>query len=186
MNRTLGCVLLLALAACAGSQGSSSGMGSQAGTGSASQGGTSSQGPSGQQGYRARLDPANEVPPANVGSASPAGTADFTSDGTTIVYRVHVTGLSSPYTAAHIHLGGPGVAGPVVVALPLSAGSTDGTVDGEGTIQSSQITGKNPDGSTMSMDDLLNAMRSGRTYVNVHTENNKSGELRGPIETQGP
>jgi hypothetical protein len=104
----------------------------------------------------------------------------------TVVYRVHVTGLTSPYAAAHIHLGGPGVAGPVVVALPLSPGATAGAADGEGTIDATQIVAKNSDGSTMSMADLLEAMRGGRTYVNVHTQNNKGGELRGPIETQGP
>ena len=34
----------------------------------------------------------------------------------------------------------------------------------------------------MTLDDVLAAMRSGGTYVNVHTANNKPGELRGQIE----
>jgi hypothetical protein len=34
----------------------------------------------------------------------------------------------------------------------------------------------------MTMDDLLAALRSGGLYVNVHTANNKAGELRGQIK----
>ena len=38
------------------------------------------------------------------------------------------------------------------------------------------------DGSPMTMDDLLAAMRAGGLYVNVHTASNKSGEVRGQIK----
>jgi hypothetical protein len=34
----------------------------------------------------------------------------------------------------------------------------------------------------MTLDDVLSAMRLGGTYVNVHTANNKPGEIRGQIE----
>lgn len=172
MRKAIGWMLSLALAGCASSQAASSGS-------SASQAGGSG------QTFDARLDSQSEVPPPNVGSATPSGTATFTRSGDTLRYRLSASGLTSPVTAAHIHLGGPGVAGPVIVPLSISPGPGEGTAQGEGTVDASQIKGKNPDGSTMSMDDLLKAMRTGATYVNIHTQNNKPGEVRGEIRPQG-
>jgi CHRD domain len=34
----------------------------------------------------------------------------------------------------------------------------------------------------MTMDELVTMMRSGSTYINVHTKNNKPGEARGQIQ----
>ena len=130
--------------------------------------------------FQAKVDAANEVPTPSLSGNTPSGTATFTQQGNTLLYKVSVSGLSSPYVAAHIHTGAPGVAGPVIVPLTLTGGS-DGTARGEGTIDASGIKGKNADGSPMSMADLLAVMRSGGTYVNVHTENNKPGEARGQI-----
>ena len=135
--------------------------------------------------FQARLDAANEVRPPTLSGTSPSGTATFTSEGNSLTYKVSVSGLSSAYTAAHIHTGAPGVAGPVIVPLALTAGSSEGTASGEGTIDASGIKGKNADGSPLSMTDLLTAMRSGSTYVNVHTTNNKAGEARGQIQAGG-
>lgn len=138
--------------------------------------------PSSPETFRARLDAASEVPPPTLSGASPSGTATLTSQGNTLLYKVSVNGLSSPYVAAHIHTGAPGVAGPVIVPLTLAPGPTEGTAGGEGTIDAAAIKGKNADGSPMSMADVLTAMRSGSTYVNVHTTNNKAGEARGQIQ----
>jgi CHRD domain len=170
MRASAGWLLSLAIAGCASSQASSSG---------------STSASSGGQTFGARLDSVSEVPPPNVGSATPSGTATFTRSGDTLQYRLSATGLTSPVTVAHIHLGEAGVAGPVIVPLSISPGSGEGTAQGEGTIDASQIKGKNPDGSAMSMDDLLKAMHSGTTYVNIHTQNNKPGEVRGEIRPQG-
>jgi CHRD domain-containing protein len=112
---------------------------------------------------------------------APRGSATFTVTGQTIAYKVSVENLSSPYIGAHIHSGGPGVAGPVLVPLDLSAGS-QGTASGEGNIDASAIKAKKTDGSAMTMDELIGMMRSGSTYINVHTKNNKPGEARGQIQ----
>jgi CHRD domain-containing protein len=131
---------------------------------------------------RATLDSGSEVPPPSVDpSASPSGTADFTVTGTSVSYKLSASGLSSAPLMAHIHLGAPGAAGPVVVPLNVAPGPSAGTATGEGTFDASAIKGKNGDGSPMTFDDLLAAMRSGATYVNVHTANNKPGEVRGQI-----
>jgi len=137
---------------------------------------------SGPETFQAKLDATNEVPTPSLSGNTPSGTATFTRQGDSLVYKVTANGLSSAPIAAHIHTGAPGVAGPVIVPLAVTPGPTEGTAVGEGTIDASAINGKNADGSAMTMSDLLAAMRSGNTYVNVHTANNKPGESRGQIQ----
>ncbi len=137
---------------------------------------------SGPETFQAKLDPASEVPAPSIGSAMPSGTASFTNDGSSIVYKVSVSGLSSAPVAAHIHVGAPGAAGPVIVPLVVVAGPGEGTAVGEGSIDAAAIKGKNADGSPMTFGGLLAALRGGSTYVNVHTANNKAGEVRGQIQ----
>jgi len=133
--------------------------------------------------FQARLDSSSEVPPPALDAGtSPSGTASFTVSGTTVAWKLSASGLSSAPVAAHIHLGAPGAAGPVIVPLTVAAGPSAGSASGEGTFDASGVKGKKADGSTMTLDDVLAAMRSGGTYVNVHTANNKPGELRGQIE----
>src|SRR6266849_2972504 len=166
MRRTFPVVVGLAMAACA--------------TGSSSQPEPSKA--AAPETFQARLDPRSEVPPPNLeGAASPSGMANFTVNGTTVVYKLSASGLSSAPLMAHIHLGAPGAAGPVIVPLNIAAGAS-GTAAGEGTFDASGVKGKKADGSAMTLDDVLAAMRSGGTYVNVHTANNKPGEVRGQIE----
>ena len=136
----------------------------------------------GPETFHANLNVASEVPPPNVGSASPTGTATFTSDGGKIAYQVTVTGLSSAFTAAHIHGGAEGALGLVVVPLALTAGPDGTSATGAGVIEAANIKGTNPDTSPMTMNDLLNAMRSGGCYVNVHTSGNPKGEIRGQVK----
>ncbi len=133
--------------------------------------------------FQAKLDSSSEVPPPTLDAgASPSGNASFTVQGNTVAYKLNASGLSGPPVAAHIHLGAPGAAGPVIVPLAVAAGPSTGTAAGEGTFDASGVRGKKPDGSAMMLDDVLAAMRSGGTYVNVHTANNKPGEVRGQIE----
>src|SRR5438132_767211 len=134
--------------------------------------------------FHSRLKASNDVNAPAAGSAAPSGTADFTTDGAVILYEIHLADMASPPTAAEIHMGSPGDAGPVIVVVPLTPDATGG-LDSRGTIDPSQIKGKNPDGSPMAMDDLVKAMRSGKTSVAVRTKRNDRG-LSGPIESQGP
>jgi hypothetical protein len=188
MNRSMTVAMMFAVAACAGSQASktdASSSGSMSSSGASSSGmqsGTSGSGmQSGGQSFSAKMDAASEVPQPNLGSAMPSCTATFQSDGQSLTYKVDAQGLSSPFTAAHIHVGAPGVAGPVVAPLTMSD-SGNGSASGSGTVDASSIKGKNPDGSPMSMKDVVTLLGSGNAYVNVHTQNNKAGECRGQIE----
>jgi len=167
MSRTFPVVVGLAMAACA--------------TGSSSQPEPSKA--AAPETFQARLDSRNEVPPPNLeGAASPSGMASFTVNGTTVIYKLSASGLGSAPLMAHIHLGAPGAAGPVIVPLNIAAGASAGPAAGEGTFDASGVKGEKADGSAMTLDDVLAAMRSGGTYVNVHSANNKPGEVRRQIE----
>ncbi|MFL5371310.1 MAG: CHRD domain-containing protein [Myxococcales bacterium] len=171
MHRAISVALSFTVVACAGgskSTESSGSMGSSAMSAGAAQ---------------AKLESTGEVPPPNVGSSSPTGMATFTPSGDKISYKVTASGLTSPVTTAHIHSGGPGKAGPVVVPLTISAGSDAGSANGEGTFDASAIKAP-PDGSPMSWNDLISGLKSGNLYVNVHTQNNPKGEIRGQIGGQ--
>ena len=94
--------------------------------------------------------------------------------------------------AAHIHCAAAGLNGPVRVTLflgPVGGGRVDGILT-QGSAQVSAITC--PDGTG-----LVAAMRSGNTYVNVHTNDGVAppntgpgdfpgGEIRGQIKEGGP
>ena len=126
----------------------------------------------------ATLTGAEEDPAVNTGAF---GTATVTVDvgARTVTYRVDVFNLPSGVTAAHIHVGAAGTAGPVVVSLePPVQASNDfaftGTVSGE-----EFVTRANQ--GIRSADDMIQAILAGNSYVNVHSSANRPGEIRGRL-----
>ncbi|MGI8855412.1 MAG: CHRD domain-containing protein [Thermomicrobiales bacterium] len=101
-------------------------------------------------------------------------------DGQSMNWVLWVSAINNPI-AAHIHMGGPGVNGPVVVAL--YAGKNVGSFSG--VMSSGTITAKDLDGPLKgkTMDDLFTAMKTNGAYVNVHTEAHPGGEARGMIRS---
>ena len=93
-------------------------------------------------------------------------------DGDQISYRFQVQNLSNP-VAAHIHCGGPDENGPVGITLYNDGVFTPG-------IAAQPDEGNECDWETL--DDAVAAMRDGDTYVNLHTEQNPQGEIRGQLE----
>ena len=106
------------------------------------------------------LSGANEVPPVQT-TASGSGTITVAADGT-VSGSVKTTGIAG--TAAHIHQGAVGKNGPVVIVLSKAG-------DGEWAV---------PAGAKFSADQLK-SFKSGELYVNVHSEANKGGEIRGQL-----
>jgi hypothetical protein len=90
-----------------------------------------------------------------------------------------VINIPSGATLAHIHVGGPEVSGPVMVniAIPLQF-SNDLEVRW-------RVTPDNiifrPDTGIRSAQDFFQAGAAGLWYVNVHTNNTPSGEVRGQL-----
>jgi len=108
---------------------------------------------------------AEEVP--NPGDPDGTGTAMVSLDmaANQITYTVNTTNLTLPATAAHIHEGERGVAGPVVV--PLTAPGADGMASGSVAVEPAlmQRIQQNPGG----------------FYVNVHTSDFPAGAVRGQL-----
>lgn len=105
---------------------------------------------------------------AGVGTGA-TGSASFVLSGNILDFELTVADIDDAI-AAHIHLGQPGEAGPVLV--PLFAGpATD--VDFSGLLA---------EGSVAIADSVIVHMRAGNTYVNVHTLANPAGAIRGQIE----
>jgi hypothetical protein len=109
----------------------------------------------------ARLAARSETPhPKGASLAIGAFTATLT--GSSLSWRLTFSRLTGKALAAHVHLGRPGVAGPV--AVPLCGPCVSGV---HGT---KRLTAK-----------VRSALMSGRAYVNVHTARNPAGEIRGQV-----
>lgn len=129
--------------------------------------------------FTANLSGGEEVPPV---TTQATGVASFNVTGADSVdYSVNVTGMDK-VTAAHIHEGKKGENGEVVVTL-FNASSPTGPISGSlsnGTISKSSLEGQMQESA---VSDLVKSMERGETYVNVHTEANPNGEIRGQIST---
>jgi CHRD domain len=112
--------------------------------------------------FQAKLDAAQEVP-AN--DSKGKGTADLMYDPTSknLTWTITFDGLTGPALAAHFH--GPAEPGKTAgVAVPIGQKPTS-PAKGSATLTDAQAA------------DLM----AGRWYVNVHTEANKAGEIRGQV-----
>ena len=125
--------------------------------------------------FQATLTGAEQVGPVNTvarGNATvvvrPTGEVSFTL----------VVNNAVAVVAAHIHCAPFGVNGPVGVTLFLGAPVTQNGVLAGGPILAPDV--GNACG-WADLDDLIDAMGSGDTYVNVHTLANLGGEIRGQL-----
>ena len=116
--------------------------------------------------FQIPLDPGQESPaPAGADNSTGQATVSLDLDASTVTVAGSYENMSSNVVAAHIHgLAGVGENAGVIVPLDTSGG-TSGTVSGSG---------------ALSADDLQGVL-DGRTYVNIHTQNNGPGEIRGQI-----
>ena len=116
------------------------------------------------------------------------GVAQFklNKDGDAIQFKLNVANLTD-IVQAHIHCGADGVNGPVVVFLygPGPTITTQGTLS-EGTFTDVNVIDRASStecpGGISDFDDLLEKIRSGDAYVNVHTVANPTGEIRAQIK----
>lgn len=99
------------------------------------------------------------------GTGSGSGTISGSYDDVTnlLSYTVTWSGLTSPETVAHFHVGAPGASGGVALGMSASSPSSATDVPLNAT-QESQL-----------LSDLW--------YVNIHTQNFTGGEIRGQVIT---
>ena len=118
--------------------------------------------------FKATLTAGAEVPkptgvPAMAIGTFTATTVEPASGPLHMTWKLTFSHLSGKALQAHIHLGKPGKAGNVLVALcaPCKSGQT-----GKATIARS----------------VEEDLEKGKTYVNVHTKKNLAGEIRGQVK----
>jgi len=146
------------------------------------------------QTFTASLSGAEEVPPRNT-DATGSAFFQLSDDGTRLTYTVSVANIENVF-ASHIHCGAKGVSGPVGVTLFMG---TPGGGPISGTLAKGTITAPDAGNSCgwATLADVVAAMNSGNTYVNVHTNDGvaptntgpgdfPSGEIRGQITRTSP
>ncbi len=109
---------------------------------------------------KVNLSGAEEVPPVSV-PGSGSGSFMISADGM-VSGSVTTTGVQG--TAAHIHIGARGTNGPVIIPFTKSGDTYSA-----------------PAGAKLN-DAQMQAFKAGNLYVNVHTAQNKGGEVRGQLK----
>ncbi len=113
--------------------------------------------------FKVDLKAANEVPPV-VGKGLGTAVVTYDTASKKLTWKINYAGLTGNVTAAHFH--GPAKAdknAPVV--LPF-VGNLASPIEGSATITDAQAA------------DVL----AGNWYINVHTAENKPGEIRGQVK----
>tara|TARA_Y100001970_G_scaffold198939_1_gene241993 strand:+ start:2632 stop:3081 length:450 start_codon:yes stop_codon:yes gene_type:complete len=114
-----------------------------------------------QEVYRARLSPMPTTP-QTVTTILGEGEVILTLNGNSLTVEGNFSGMSSAATGAHIHNGPPAQPGPVIHTLEVSQ-STEGELSG-----------------TLSLsDEQVAALSNNEFYIQIHSEGNPPGELRG-------
>jgi hypothetical protein len=111
--------------------------------------------------FKASLSGKTEVPP-NTTAGSGSVTATYDTDSKKLTWKGSYSGLTGPATAAHFH--GPAPAGKNAgVMIPIAPATSP--MEGSATLNDAQA----------------KALMDGDMYVNVHTAENKGGEIRGQL-----
>ncbi len=138
---------------------------------------------SGATTFHATLSGKNQSPPIDV----PAhGTATFvlSKSGKSLHFRLYVADIEN-VSMAHIHIGAAGEEGPVAAWLYPShppARVKKGKFTGE--LATGVITARDLQGPLKgkTVADLVQDIKNGDAYVNVHTVQHPAGEIRGQIQ----
>ncbi len=111
--------------------------------------------------YKAALSATSEVPP-NDSKGTGTLTATYDDASKKLTWKGSYSGLTGPATAAHFH--GPAPAGKNAgVMVPITPNGP--SFEGSATLNDAQA----------------KALADGDLYVNIHTEKNKGGEIRGQL-----
>ena len=132
-------------------------------------------------------------------AVSTTGTGTFDArishDGSAIDWELSYSDLEGAVQQAHVHFGQSGVTGPISVFLCTNLGNGPAGTQPcpappaviSGTITAGDVTNlANERGiSAGELDELIQAIRAGATYVNVHSTRWPGGEIRSQIAGHG-
>jgi CHRD domain len=135
----------------------------------------------------ARLTGFQETPVVNTPAT---GTFRASIEQNSITFRLDYSNLTGPPSMAHVHIGQPGVAGPVSFFLcggggkPACPTGTSGTVTG--TVAPADVLAITAQGfNAGDLTSVINAISAGVTYANIHTAKWPNGEIRGQLDPHG-
>jgi len=136
--------------------------------------------------FTAVLSGGDEVPPRDT-QARGLATFKWNKDSTELSYTLVAANIDN-VVAAHIHCGAAGVNAPVGVTL-YSSGGVLGSGRFDGVLAQATKTAPDPAAAAacgwVTMADVFNAMNSGNTYVNVHTNDGVAPTNTGPGDFPG-
>jgi hypothetical protein len=136
----------------------------------------------------AHLQPIEEVP-----ALSTPGSGEFmatiNASGTEINYALHYSNLQGKVTQSHLHIGQLSVNGGIMIFLCSNLGNgpagtqacpTSGTITG--TIHAADVIGPASQGiAAGELNEVVQAIRNGVVYANVHSDLFPGGEIRGQV-----
>jgi hypothetical protein len=139
----------------------------------------------------ARLSGYQETPLTINSLASGEFNATIRDDGTAIDYALTYRDLASAVTQAHIHFGRPATSGGIVLFLctnltppdgvPMPQACPEAPATITGTLTAADVIARPDQGidpGAAGFDEMLEAIRAGAAYANVHTTGHPSGEIR--------
>src|SRR5262249_9225570 len=146
---------------------------------------------------RARMTGIEETNPTTI-ITNGTGTFKATiNDDSTITYTLTYANLSTPVTQSHIHIGATKITGGISIFLCTNLGNgpagtpacpNDATTSGSvsHTVSAADVIGPAGQGIPAGdMADVVRAIASHVTYVNVHSTSHPAGEIRGQIRQRG-
>jgi len=148
---------------------------------------------SGKQ-FRAVLTGDSEVPPVDTQATGRIKIVPNPQQ-TALDFQISLSDLNGVVTGAHIHRGSIGTNGPVIATLntgnafagalayTLGSGSGSTSTSVGGTITSADLKGPL---AGKQVTDLIRLIEDGKAYVNVHTDRNSNGEIRGQLKSSSP
>jgi len=121
-----------------------------------------------QTSYTVMPTGAKEVPPVN---SNGSGVINVKVQGDSLQVTGTFSQLSSRYTGAHIHMGGPKENGNVI--FPLKADVNEDGTKGEFKAMNNTFN---------ISEEQLKTLKSGMYYVNIHSDKHPKGEIRAQIK----
>ena len=128
--------------------------------------------------FTASLNGANERPTPRTTPAT--GTATFSFRRDTLTWTITLSNINN-VVAAHIHIGDATVAGGIIQNLLTTPSNTSIT----GLVTRSTFTAPGAPNQGITFDNLLDLMRNGGAYVNVHTNDGTAPTDTGPGDFPG-
>jgi hypothetical protein len=115
--------------------------------------------------------------------------ATINAAGTEMNYQLHYSGLQGKVTQSHLHFGQKSVNGGIMIFLCSNLGNgpagtqacpQDGTISG--VIHAADVTGNAQGIAPGELFEIIQGIRGGVVYANVHTDLFPGGEIRGQVD----